>query len=46
MENLKISQESQETYGEYGKKEIQLEVVLSQIETQVQYSESSSFPKE
>ena len=46
MENLEISQESQETQEETGKKEIQLEVVLPLIETKKEDSENSSLPKE
>ena len=46
MENLEISQENQKTHEETGKKEIQLEVVLPQMETQMQDGESSSLLKE
>ena len=45
IENLEISQESQETHGEASEKEIQLEVILPQIETQVQIGESSNLSK-
>ena len=46
IENLEISQESQETNREVSEKEIQLEVILPQMETQVQDGESSNLPKE
>ena len=45
MENLEISQEGQETHGEAGEKEIHLEVILPQMETQIQDGESLSLPK-
>ena len=46
MENLEIFQENQETQGESSEKEIKLEVVQPQIETQRQADESLNFPKE
>ena len=46
MENLEISQENQETHEEDGEKEIQLEVVIPKMKTQLQNGESSSLPKE
>ena len=46
MENFEISQENQETHEEDGEKEIQLEVVIPKIITQLQNGESSSLPKE
>ena len=50
MENIEISQESQDTQGEATEKQIQLEVVLPQIENQVETQKqeggSSNLPKE
>ena len=46
MENLEMSQKSQETHEETDEKEIRLEVVVAQMETQVQNGKSSSLPKE
>ena len=46
MKNLEIILESQERQEETSEKDIQLEVVLSQLETQKQDGDNSNLPKE